>query len=80
MTEEQRKAIDLLNSIKGVQRLDGEPAISEDDYFFLLSFIVDRQRDIYVPTPYPVMPAFPYEPLTPYYGQKWEVTCSQNSD
>ena len=72
MTEQQRKAIEILNGIKNEQKLDGEQIISDDDYFFLLSFIIDKQQEITV-APYPAIP--PLQPLTPYYGQRWEVTC-----
>ncbi len=72
MTEQQRKAIEILNGIKSEQKLDGEQVISDDDYFFLLSFIIDKPQEITV-APYPVIQ--PFQPLTPYYGQRWEVTC-----
>ena len=72
MTEQQRKAIEILNGIKNEQKLDGEQIISDDDYFFLLSFIIDKPQEITV-APYPVIQ--PFQPLTPYYGQRWEVTC-----
>ena len=75
MTEQQRKAIEILNGIKSEQKLDGEQVISDDDYFFLLSFIIDKPQEISVPTPYPVIQPWPAQPLTPYYGQRWEVTC-----
>lgn len=74
MTEQQRKAIEILNGIKNEQKLDGEQVISEDDYFFLLSFIIDKPQEITVPAPYPVIQPWPSQPLTPYYGQRWEVT------
>ena len=72
MTEQQRKAIEILNGIKNEQKLDGEQVISDDDYFFLLSFIIDKPQEITV-APYPVFQ--PFQPLTQYYGQRWEVTC-----
>ena len=46
MTEQQRKAIEILNGIKNEQKLDGEQVISDDDYFFLLSFIIDKPQEI----------------------------------
>lgn len=48
MTEQQRKAIEILNGIKNEQKLDGEQVISDDDYFFLLSFIIDKPQEITV--------------------------------
>jgi hypothetical protein len=76
MTEQQRKAIEILNGLREPMVLSEERAISDDDYFFLLSFIVDKPQEITVPTPYPVIQPLPYQPLTPFYGQRWEVTCS----
>ncbi len=75
MTEQQRKAIEILNGIKSEQKLDGEQVISEDDYFFLLSFIIDKPQEISVPTPYPVIQPWQPPTIQPYYGQRWEVTC-----
>lgn len=72
MTEQQRKAIEILNGIKNEQKLDGEQVISDDDYFFLLSFIIDKPQEITVAS-FPVIQ--PFQPLTPYYGQRWEITC-----
>ena len=77
MTEQQRKAIEILNGIKYEQKLDGEQVISDDDYFFLLSFIIDKPQEITV-APYPVIQ--PFQPLTPYYGQQMEVTCNVKED
>ena len=75
MTEQQRKAIEILNGIKNEQKLDGEQVISDDDYFFLLSFIIDKPQEISVPTPYPVIQPWQPPTIQPYYGQRWEVTC-----
>ena len=75
MTEQQRKAIEILNGIKSEQKLDGEQVISEDDYFFLLSFIIDKPQEITVPAPYPVIQPWQPPTIQPYYGQRWEITC-----
>lgn len=75
MTEQQRKAIEILNGIKNEQKLDGEQVISDDDYFFLLSFIIDKPQEISVPIPYPVIQPWQPPTIQPYYGQRWEVTC-----
>jgi hypothetical protein len=80
MTEQQRKAIEILNGLRSPMVLSEERAISEDDYFFLLSFIIDKPQEITVPTPYPVIQPWPSQPLTPYYGQRWEVTCKMEGD
>jgi hypothetical protein len=60
MTEQQRKAIEILNGIKNEQKLDGEQVISDDDYFFLLSFIIDKPQEITV-APYPVIQPFIFQ-------------------
>ena len=75
MTEQQRKAIEILNNLHAPMVLSEEKAIKDDDYFFLLSFIIDKTQEISVPTPYPVIQPWPSQPLTPYYVQRWEVTC-----
>lgn len=83
MTEQQRKGIEILNDLKAGRYDDGTPVISDDDYFFLLSFIIDKPQEISVPTPSPVMvPVQPWLPPTiqPYYGQRWEVTCKMQED
>ena len=80
MTEQQRKGIEILNDLKANRYDDGTPVISDDDYFFLLSFIIDKPQEISVPTPYPVIQPWPSQPLTPYYGQRWEVTCKVTED
>ena len=80
MTEEQRKAIRLLNRLHSPMVLSEEKAIEDDDYFFLLSFIIDKPQEISVQTPYPVIQPWPAQPLTPYYGQRWEVTCKVQED
>ena len=80
MTEQQRKGIEILNDLKANRYDDGTPVISDDDYFFLLSFIIDKPQEISIPTPYPVIQPWPTQPLTPYYGQRWEVTCKVQED
>lgn len=75
MTEQQRKAIEILNDLKAGRNDDGTPVISDDDYFFLLSFIIDKPQEITIPIPYPAIQPWTTQPLTPYYGQRWEITC-----
>lgn len=75
MTEQQRKGIEILNNIKAEKFDDGTPILSDDDYFFLLSFIVDKQQEVqYVPQVVPTV--WPTNPISPLYGQRWEITCS----
>ena len=75
MTEQQRKAIEILNHLRAPLVLSEDSAIDDDEYFFLLSFIIDKPQEIRVTTPYPVIQ--PYQPpaIQPLYGQRWEVTC-----
>ena len=73
MTEQQRKGIEILNNLKAEKFDDGTPILSDDDYFFLLSFIVDKQNEVqYVPRIVPQI--VPTNPVTPLNG-RWEVTC-----
>lgn len=75
MTEQQRKGIEILNNLKAEKFDDGTPILSDDDYFFLLSFIVDKQNEVqYVPQIVPTI--CPTSPISPLYGQRWEITCS----
>lgn len=62
MTEQQRKAIEILNHLRSPLVLSEDSAIDDDEYFFLLSFIIDKPYEIKVPTPYPVIQ--PYQPPT----------------
>ena len=81
MTEQQRKAIEILNSLHSPMYLSEEKALEDDDYFFLLSFIIDRPQEIHIPQPYPVIPQqWPPEPIQPYYGNRFNVTCDQKED
>ncbi len=77
MTEQQRKAIEILNKLHAPMVLSEEKAIEDDDYFFLLSFIIDKPQETYY---YPVIQTWPSQPLTPYYGQPWEVTCKVDNN
>ena len=70
MTDIQRKGIEILNGI-----MDGSRKFSEDDYFFLMSFIIDRPQEIAVPTPYPVIQPWVPPTVQPWYGQRYEITC-----
>lgn len=74
MTEQQRKAIEILNSLREPMILSEERALSEDDYFFLLSLIIDKPHEVYIPQPSPNITPWPPS-IQPYYGSRWEVTC-----
>ena len=81
MTEQQRKAIEILNGIRDERNGQGLKIINDDDYFFLLSFIIDKPLEITVPAPYPVIQplTWPVQPLTPYY-QQYETTCKVDKE
>ena len=75
MTPQQRKGIEILNNLKSHNHDDGTPIISDDDYFFLRSFIINKPQEITAPTPYPVIQPWQPPTIQPFYGQRWEVTC-----
>ena len=75
MTEQQRKGIEILNDLKANKHDDGTPFISDDDYFFLLSFIIDKPQEVTIPTPYPVIQPWQPPTIQPVYGQRYEITC-----
>ena len=73
MTEQTRKAIELLNKIKDTK------AIEEDDYFFLLGMIIDRPQVELIPyTPYPSYPTSPS--IDPIYHCPWRVTSTTTTE
>lgn len=81
MTEQQRKAIEILNGIKDERDEKGLRIINDDDYYFLLSFIIDKPAEITVPAPYPVIQPWPAQPpLQPLFDRGWEVTCKVHTD
>lgn len=55
MTEQQRKGIEILNKLRFNTEV-WPSVVSEDDYYFLLDFIINKQLEISVPTPYPIYP------------------------
>ena len=77
MTEQQRKGIEILNNLKSEKYDDGTPMLSDDDYFYLMSFIIDKPQEVFVPQ---VVPQWPLPGTTqPMWGpdrfQRWEITC-----
>lgn len=76
MTDKQKEAILLLNSIKA------KSGMTDEEYFTLMDFIIEAKMEIqYVP-----QPTFPWtapQPLQPYYGggtgdplqPPYRVTC-----
>lgn len=73
MTEQQRKGIEILNDLKAQKNDEGFPVISDDDYFYLLSFIIDKPQEV-MPVTWPWQP----QPITPIFGQRWEITCKSD--
>lgn len=68
MTPNQRKAIEILNRIKS------EKHLNEDDYFFLMDFIMKDSQVTYIPyiqSPY----IDTLRPLEPYY--EFRTTCKE---
>ena len=79
MTVQQRKAIGILNNLRTEKNDDGTPVMSEDDYFFLLDFVIRAQEDVrFVPQVIPTQWPLPGT-VQPYYEQpgiqRWEITC-----
>ena len=66
MTTEQRKAIKILNELKSLNNL------CDDDYFLILSFIVDGCKSDITYIPFSPCPQFPT-----LFG---DVTCSINNN
>ena len=71
MTDEQRKAIRILNRLRDT-RIDGDSMLDDNDYFFLMSFVICRREVEYVPI-YPTYPTFPPS-VDPYYQYKYTTT------
>ena len=75
MTQNQRKAIEILNRIR--QSSEAESLLTEDEYYFLMDFVVGNEQTTFIPyTPYTPTP---YTPIEPYYDWKnWKITCEKN--
>ena len=80
MTEQQRKAIEILNGIRDERNEKGLRIINDDDYYFLLSFIIDKPTEITVPAPYPVIQPWQTQPLEPFYTRRFEITCKVDNE
>lgn len=76
MTEKQKEAIKILNRIGFTEtREKGLPfAITEEEYFTLLEFIIGSKNEIqYIPyTPNPL-------DHLPFYGNELKTTCENES-
>ena len=77
MTERQKEAVRILNRLKEPVVKMGdvirEAAISEEEYFTLLEFVVESEPQMtYIPYPQPTITP---QPLDPVYGKFGKVTC-----
>ena len=70
MTERQKEAIRILNKIRQVS---SSCALSEDEYFLLLEFVVGNEPQM---TYIPYQPTITPQPLDP---RSWEVMCNPES-
>ena len=66
MTDKQKEAIMLLNSIKATPTVNGEAIMTDEQYFTLLDFIIEEKQVTYIPQP--TIPWTSPQPLQPYYG------------
>lgn len=81
MTDKQKEAIMLLNSIKATPSAKDEAILTDEQYFMLLDFIIGEKQVTYVPQP--TIPWTVPQPLQPYYGggtgdpmqPPYRVTC-----
>lgn len=80
MTDKQKEAIMLLNSIKATPTVSGEAIMTDEQYFTLLEFIIEEKQVTFMPQP--TIPWTAPQPLQPYYGgdpnpltPPYRVTC-----
>lgn len=73
MTEKQKQAIQILNRIKDLSGIRAEEALTEEEYFLLLDFIVSKDTPVYVPT----YPNYPY--ITWVDNKPIPVTCNKST-
>ncbi len=80
MTDKQKKAITLLNNLRSPMNPSEKPAITEDEYYTLLEFIIGEQQQpqiTYVPYTPDLTPHYPWQtgPLYENTSDKFRVTC-----
>lgn len=73
MTEKQKQAIQVLNRIRDLCGIRANEALTEEEYFLLLDFIVGN-NPIYVPS-YPTYP----NPYITWYSKPIPVTCNTDN-
>ena len=66
MTDKQKEAIMLLNSIKAMPNAKGEAIMTDEQYCMLLEFIIDHKTEVqYIPQPtIPYPSPQPLQPIT----------------
>ena len=87
MTDKQKQAVELLNSIRGKKDSDGEQVMNAEEYLTLLEFIIGEQpQPQYIPYTPDITPHWPCQPIIPLYQttnpgdfpQPYQVTCGGN--
>ena len=76
--DESKKA-----AIKTLNRLFASESITEDEYFNILSYVMEEKTGVtyvppqQIPQTTPTYPMFPTFPWTTWYGEqfKYEITC-----
>lgn len=71
MTEKQRQAIQVLNRIRNLYRIRANEALTEEEYFLLLDFIVSN-NPVYVPS-------YPTYPYITWDSKPIPVTCGTDN-
>lgn len=80
MTDKQKEAVELLNSIRGKKDIEGTEVMTAEEYLTLLEFIIGEQPQpqiTYVPYTPDITPHWPYQPLQPLYQTTpfWQTTA-----
>lgn len=81
MTDKQKQAVELLNSIRSKKDAEGTEIMTAEEYLTLLEFIIGeqpQQQITYVPYTPDITPHWPCQPLQPYYQNPadiFRVTC-----
>ena len=82
MTDNQKKTIVVLNRLHNTYGFDEKPVLTDEEYFMLLEFIINKHETQYVPWPIenPLQPA-PCQKLPwmtePYYeNPSWYCTTT----
>lgn len=69
MTEKQKQAIQVLNRIKDLSGIRAEEALTEEEYFLLLEFVVGNNISGWISTPKtPDITVVPYNNPIPCYA------------